>query len=367
MFALPLHPPGRPLHKLLEENTAKAILADRLGFDEFWVGEHHSATTEPIPSSLIFMASIAPRTKRLVFGSGVINLPNHHPAMVAAEVALFDHLTKGRFMFGIGPGGLQSDFELFGNTDGYQRGRKMVEAVEIIKGIWSEDPPYSIDGEFWRVEIVESVVKELGVGVMAKPYQVPHPPIFVSVMNANSYSIKVAAQQNWGLISANFIPFQSLEAHWNNYVEACRSVNRVPDGSAWRVSRNIVVAPTDEEARHRVFSNNSATRYQYTHLMDLAERGNYLFIFKTKDDMQTEQVSVDTALSNCVVYGSPKTVVDKLIGLREQVGPFGSLLMAAMDWSGPNREWERESMRLLAGEVMPKVVRHFEGTGHKSG
>ncbi|MFX5046128.1 LLM class flavin-dependent oxidoreductase, partial [Acinetobacter baumannii] len=88
----------------LAEDTEKSLLADRLGFHELWIGEHFSASSEPIASPMMFMAALAPRTN-LTFATGVINLPNHHPAMVAAEVAQFDHMTRGRFILGIGPGG----------------------------------------------------------------------------------------------------------------------------------------------------------------------------------------------------------------------------------------------------------------------
>ena len=110
---MPVHPPGRSLSDTLAEDTAKSILADKLGYDELWMGEHFSATTEPFPSPLMFLAGLVPQTKNLTFGTAVINLPNHHPAIVAGEAAQFDHMSGGRFLFGVGSGGLASDFELF--------------------------------------------------------------------------------------------------------------------------------------------------------------------------------------------------------------------------------------------------------------
>ena len=161
LFMMPLHPPERPMHETLAEDTEKSLLADRLGFHELWVGEHFSASSEPIASPLMFMAALAPRTN-LTFATGVINLPNHHPAMVAAEVAQFDHMTGGRFIMGIGPGGLASDWELFGNTDAKLRGARMLEAVDQILAIWAGDPPYDIAGPFFNdtatTEIYTSVV-----------------------------------------------------------------------------------------------------------------------------------------------------------------------------------------------------------------
>src|SRR5690242_6387098 len=117
IFMMPVHPLERSFTETLAEDEEKALYADRLGFDEMWLGEHFSAASEPIPSPLMFMASLVPRTSHLKFGTAVICLPSHDPVKVAAEVAQFDHMSRGRFMLGIGPGGLLSDFELFGNAD----------------------------------------------------------------------------------------------------------------------------------------------------------------------------------------------------------------------------------------------------------
>ena len=94
LFMMPVHPPGRVLADTLAEDEEKALYADRLGFDELWLGEHFSAATEPIPSPLMFMAGLVPRARNLSFGTAVICLPNHHPVKVAAEVAQFDHMSR---------------------------------------------------------------------------------------------------------------------------------------------------------------------------------------------------------------------------------------------------------------------------------
>src|ERR1700743_1036529 len=112
LFMMPVHPPGRLLSETLAEDTTKSVLADQLGYDEVWMGEHFSATTEPFPSPLMFLAGLVPQTKKILLGTAVINLPNHHPAIVAGEVAQFDHMSGGRFLFGIGSGGLAAGFAL---------------------------------------------------------------------------------------------------------------------------------------------------------------------------------------------------------------------------------------------------------------
>ena len=104
---------------MLEEDLEAVIHADALGFDDVWIGEHFSSMTEPITSPLMFLAKAIPLTKRVRLCTGVLNLPQQHPAVVAGFAAMFDHLANGRFLMGIGPGGLPSDFELFHLEDAH--------------------------------------------------------------------------------------------------------------------------------------------------------------------------------------------------------------------------------------------------------
>ncbi len=224
LFMMPLHPPHRPMHETIAENTDKILHADALGFNEVWVGEHFSARTEPLSSPMMFMASLIHRTKNLTFGTGVIGLPNHHPVIVAAEAAQFDHMSRGRFVFGFGPAGLSSDHELFGNTDPAIRNERLMESIDIIVKLWTQEPPYDITGKHWRVKLTEAIVPELGVGYLPRTFQKPHPPIAISAMSPFSESVKTAAKRGWSPISANFMPEYSVGSHWKKYLEGCQEV-----------------------------------------------------------------------------------------------------------------------------------------------
>ena len=112
---------------------------DRLGYAEAFVGEHVTDRAETITSCLVFIASLIGETRRIKLGSGTVNLPNSHPAAVAAQVAMLDHLLQGRFLFGISPGGLRSDAEVFGNLDS-DRTAMFVEAIDMVLKIWSIRP-----------------------------------------------------------------------------------------------------------------------------------------------------------------------------------------------------------------------------------
>jgi alkanesulfonate monooxygenase SsuD/methylene tetrahydromethanopterin reductase-like flavin-dependent oxidoreductase (luciferase family) len=358
MFMMPVHPPDRQMWSTLAEDTDKSILADQLGFDELWMGEHFTATTEPFPSPLMFLAGLVHQTKHLKFGTAVINVPLHHPAIIAAEAAQFDHMSKGRFMLGVGPGGLVSDFELFKQTDHAARNRMVVEAMDMVEKIWSQDPPYKLKGEFWDISITDAIMPELGVGFMPKPYQQPRPPICISLASPSSASARTAAQRGWGMISANIIPVYSVASHWATYSKACAERGIAPKGDNWRIARNVMVAASDQEAHDRVFGAKGSNRYFFTYIRDVLHRVGILPILKPDPSMSDEACTPEAILKECVIYGSPKTVLDKLVAFRERVGPFGTLLMTGIDWGGPNESWEREAMRLLAQEVMPKFRQH---------
>ncbi|HUZ32058.1 MAG TPA: LLM class flavin-dependent oxidoreductase [Xanthobacteraceae bacterium] len=357
-FMMPVHPPHRTFTETLEEDTEKSLLADRLGFEELWLGEHFSATTEPIPSPMMFMAGLLPRTKNLRFGTGVICLPNHDPRVLAAEVAQFDHMSRGRFMLGVGPGGLLSDFELFGQTDVAVRNRKVVESVGIMQRIWSQDPPYEIDGEFWKVNLKTNVIADLGIGYMPKPYQKAGPPVSLSLASPNSSSARTAAQHGWGIISANISPTYSMASHWSIYRTACAELGKKPSGENWRVARNITVAPSDAEAHDRAFGQKSSSRYFWTYIRAALSGVGLLSVLKPRPDMTDAETTVEAITEGCILYGSPKTMLDKLVAFRDEVGPFGSLLMTGLDWGGPNEAWERQAMTLMAEQVMPAFHQH---------
>jgi alkanesulfonate monooxygenase SsuD/methylene tetrahydromethanopterin reductase-like flavin-dependent oxidoreductase (luciferase family) len=175
MFMMPFHPYDRDYGAVLAEDQEAIVLADRLGLTEAFVGEHFSRLSEPITSPLIFLATLVPRTERIALGTGVLNLPQTHPATVAAHAAMFDHLCRGRFIMGIGPGGLVSDFELFDVAQAEQRPQMMLESIDAFLKLWGEDPPYDIAGRFWKMSLGSHVYPEFGVGRIPRPYQQPHP------------------------------------------------------------------------------------------------------------------------------------------------------------------------------------------------
>ena len=218
----------------------------------------------------MFFANLIARTSNIMFGTAVINLPNHHPAIVAAEAAQFDHMSRGRFMLGVGPGGLVSDFELFQNPDVHARNRMVVEAVDFIEHIWSQDPPLELEGEFWSIVIKDAIVPELGIGFMPKPYQQPAGRRSRSRWRARLVLGAHSPRKGWGMISANIIPTYSVASHWEVYSEACAELGSEPRGDHWRVARNVLVAPSDARGAPSACSASSGSnRYFFTYMRDV--------------------------------------------------------------------------------------------------
>ena len=357
MFTMPFHHPARDYTTILEEDREAIILADRLGFTEAFVGEHFSSWSERITSPLIFLASLIDRTQRIRFGTGVINMPQLHPGTVAAHVAMFDQLCRGRFIFGIGPGGLVSDFELFDVGQAELRPQMMLESIDTVLKLWTQDPPYRIDGRFWKITVEQHIYPEFKVGYVPRPYQQPHPPIALSLLNPSSNSAKTAGERGWIPVSGNFFHRRYLRGHWEKYAEGCEQVGRRPDPDVWRVSRSVLVTESDAEAEDYLADPDSGLSFYYSFfLFSFTRLRKALFMVKPDLDMPDEAVTVDAIKRGMIIAGRPRRVLDQLVALREETGHFGTLLMAGHDWDQP-KLWRR-SMELLATDVMPKFSAH---------
>ncbi len=177
-FIQPVHPPSRAYADVLREDREAVVLADRLGYREAFIGEHLVDAAETITSSLAFIASLADACPSITFGTGVLPLANYHPAMAAAQVAMVDHLVGGRFVLGVGPG-VPGDAEALGHL-GSDRNRKSQEALSHMLRLWRDEPPYRIEGEFYRTVTEKSFDRDIGVGIAVRPLQLPHPPIAIT-------------------------------------------------------------------------------------------------------------------------------------------------------------------------------------------
>jgi alkanesulfonate monooxygenase SsuD/methylene tetrahydromethanopterin reductase-like flavin-dependent oxidoreductase (luciferase family) len=351
-FTMPLHPVGRDWRQTLAEDREAILLAERLGFEEAFIGEHVTDLAETITSCLIFIATLARDTSRIRLGSGTVNLANRHPAVTAAEIAMVDTLLEGRFILGIGPGGLRSDAEMMESLDA-DRNAIFVESIEHMIALWTQEPPYRRAGKKWRLSTERTWIPDLGQGAMLKPFQRPHPPIVVTAILPDSNGIAAAAARGWTPISANFVHPWVVKTHWPKYVEGCARAGREARAEDWRVAKSIFVADDEATVRRMTREPGNPFAYYFRNLLRKGQASRGTALFKHEPSLPEEALTDEYLVSQLLISGTVNEVVDRLQAFRGQVGPFGRLLYCGHDWA--DAKAMRRSMELMAEKVLPKL------------
>ncbi len=356
-FTMPLHPWQRDAVTTLQEDREAIILADKLGFHDAFIGEHLTDKAENVTNSFIFLATLIPETTQILLGTGTSNLSHTHPTLIAAHAAMFDHLAKGRFIFGISPGALSSDAEALGmGLAQDERNKIFAESIDVILAIWEREPPYNIDlpGNRFKVSTAQTSRLEIGRGIMYKPLQTPRPEIVGTVVAPNSKGVIAMGERDFHPLSANFLLAQWLPSHWDNYAEGKKRAGKVANRADWRVARTIFVADDEKTAqRYGREDANSPYRYYWNQLRTKMMMAKRHVIFKKHADEDDGAVTLDRLLDELVICGTVDQVVEGILKLREEAGDFGELVYAGMDWVDP--ALAKRSMVLMAEEVMPRV------------
>ncbi len=360
MFMHPIHDFKRGYHKLLFEDLEVIKCADANGFDEVWLGEHFCLPSEPFASPLMIFAALLNETKHIKFGSGVHCLPDWHPCQIAGMAAQFDHLSKGRFMMGIGPGAAPPDFEMFGVVD-KDRMAMLEESIDMIIKLWTTDPPYDIRGKYWQAVVKDNVLPHLGVAKVTEPYQKPYPPIMLPCMSRGSSSARLVARRGWQSISANFVPADIAKSHWRDYCDERKKHGLEPEPHKFAFGRTLLVTETDEEADTYLHAPGNALEWYFHYIIGLTSHGGFVGMLKGDPDMPDSEVTPRYCIDSMVIAGSPKTVAEKLAAFREDTAPFETLICSHHDWDDETM-WRRH-MYLLSHEVMP-ILRDLTGTKH---
>ncbi len=302
-FTMPIHPLEKDWRLSLKEDREAFLLADELGFTEAYVGEHVTDKAENITSCIAFLAWIAAATKKIKLGTGTINMPNTHPAAVAASIAMLDHMLDGRLIFGISPGGLLSDAELFGNL-GADRNAMFLEAINQVLQIWESEPPYNLQGKYWNISTEKTLMNDIGQGFIARPLQRPHPPIVVTAVAPFSKGVTEAAARGWDPISANFLMPAWVKSHWPKYVEGCERGGRPADPANWRVAKSVFVAKDTATAKAYATDPDGPYVYYYRSLFTKLKRNGRIELFKTRRDQPDDEVTLGGNLRQAYHLGN---------------------------------------------------------------
>ena len=350
MFIMPFHPRDKPLAQCYDEDLEQLILCDELGFDEFWIGEHHTILREAIPLPEAFIARALPETKNIRMGVAPICLNQHNPADVATRLGFLDHLSKGRLNLCFGPGSTASDMELFG-VDFKAASEMTREAIEIILKLWTTDPPYDIKGKHWHICMTEHFDEDIGFGYIHKPYQKPYPPIAMPAMSPNSGSMKTAGKYGFHPFAASLVTTNVVASFWDTYQEAALEAGRTPDRANFKICRAVYLADTTKEACDRARHNSLGENFEY--IAKVLDRGLGRDIYKRDRSMSDSEIDMDYFMKELIIAGDVDEVLRRLLEMTEETGNFGTLVIMGYDWD--DRESWIRCLELFAKELMPAL------------
>jgi alkanesulfonate monooxygenase SsuD/methylene tetrahydromethanopterin reductase-like flavin-dependent oxidoreductase (luciferase family) len=358
LFMMPIHPPERAHSDAYELDIETLVAADRLGYDEAWVGEHFTSRWENIPAPDLILAAALQRTQRIRLGTGVACLPNHNPVVLAHRIAQLDQMARGRLNFGIGSGGFPGDFQLFQLDVASGEHRTLTrEIIDLTLAIWQaaragDGATLVSETDRWRFSLPDRT--DWGMGVHLAPYQDPHPPIAVAGLSANSETLVLAGERGWIPMSINLVPVPTLLSHWSAVQAGGAKTGRSPNRGEWRIARDIYVAETTEQARREARAGAQAQVFE-RYFLPLLKYAKQLFLFKSDQTMPDDDITIDWLMDNIWLVGSPDDVARRIRELHAAVGGFGTVLQLIYDW-GDGEACNRRNMGLLANEVMPQLA-----------
>ncbi|MDO8434477.1 MAG: LLM class flavin-dependent oxidoreductase [Candidatus Binatus sp.] len=340
IFMAPFHRVGENPTLCFERDMQLIEWLDDLGYEEAFIGEHHSSGWETISSPEIFMAVAAARTRRIMLGSGVVSIPYHHPFHVANRFALLDHLTRGRVMLGCGPGALAGDARMLGIQTTTQR-KRMVEGVKAIIRLFTEEGKISIDGSYFKL---------VDAHLQVKPFQQPHMPIFVASTISPSGMV-AAGELGVGVLSvASYAPsgLDDLVRRWAMAEETAAEHGKSVDRKNWRLVFPIHLAETREEALNDIRAGANRWIHEYF-ISTLGAR----LQFEEYPGQPVEEMTVDRMVARGgTIIGTPDDAIAKIKELQQATGGFGGLLGLAHEWT--TREKTLRSYELFARYVAPQ-------------
>lgn len=323
----------------MEENPTLAIRRDfdliewldQLGFDEAWIGEHHSSGWEIISSPELFIAGVAERTERIRLGTGVISLPYHNPLMVADRIVQLDHQTRGRAIFGVGPGLLPGDARMLCLDPMKQRSR-MVESLDVILRL--------LDGETVTTESEWFRLHE--ARCQLRPFSAPRPEIAVSSAVTPSGG-ELAGKHGLSMLclaATDINGYNALRGNWEVALDSASRSGKMVHAAQLRLVGPMHIAETRDRARLEVQAGFDKW-FEYMRLINP-------FLANAQGSESGLNAMVDAGQA---VVGTPDDAIALINRLREQIPDFGTFLFMAHNWA--DFDHTKRSYELFARHVLP--------------
>lgn len=351
LFVPPMHYVKQNPTRAFQRDLEMIQYAESVGFDEAWVGEHHSGGAEIIGPSDVFLAAALERTSRIRLGTGVMSLPYHHPFHVAERAVMLDHLSHGRFMFGVGPGSLPTDAAMLGIEWSDTR-KRFLESWEAVHHLLTSPDPLTLETDWFTLN---------EAALQIRPYSTPTMELAFTAMES-PFGPSIAGKYGASLLSLSGTKaggFAALNRHWSVVEEQAAEHGQTVDRSNWRVVAMIHVAETREQAKEQV-TRGLPSFAAYS--AGISER-TFEWLQPDPDAPEPtglpaiEDIIAAFGGTEVACIGTPDDAIEMIENLVEVTGGFGKLLLfTGTDWTSQadlNRGFE-----LFSREVMP----HFQGS-----
>ena len=345
IFLAPFHAPGTNPTLAIQRDLELIQHLDNLGYDEAWVGEHHSAGMEIIASPEVFIAAAAERTRHIRLGTGVISVGYHNPLWIAERIVQLDHMTRGRVMLGVGPGSLPTDAAMIGVEQSETR-ELLEQGFDLVVKLLRGDEPVNFKNRHWELR---------NAHLHLRPYSDPLFDMAVAAV-ASPSGPRLAGKHGVGLLSLGATQkdgFDALGHHWSVMEERCAQFGHVADRNKWRLVGMVHCAETRDEARRQV---KYGIEHWFRYFQTVAALPHMVVSGNEVDAM------IDFVMeSGMGAIGTPDDVceqIDKLVA--QSNGGFGAFLMLAHEWA--NTQDTRQSYELIAKYVMPRYQGQAQAT-----
>ena len=339
-FVAPHHPVGEHPRLQFRRDLDLAEQLDKLGLDEFWVGEHHSSGWEMIGSPEMFLAAAGERTSRIMLGTGVTSLPYHHPYNVAQRIAQLDHMTGGRAMFGSGPGALPSDARTL-NIDPMTQRDRQDEALGVIIRLLNGEERFDYKSEWFEL-------REAALQILPLQEKLP----MVTASSISPSGMKIAGKYGIGVLSIASNSTEGLAAlptQWAFAEEAAAQHGQTVDRADWRVLMSFHLAESQEQARREAVDGLVSWNNDYNvRILGRPDSVHY----DDKWELMDRVAGGPTAAGTSVI-GTPDQLITAIRTLQQTIGRFGAVIGFAHDWA--NREATQRSWDLFARYVVPEI------------
>lgn len=340
-FLAPHHPLGESPTTQFQRDLDFVEHLDRWGFDEFWVGEHHSTGWEMIASPEMFLAAAGQRSHTIRLGTGVVSLPYHHPFNVAQRMVQLDHMTRGRAMFGSGPGALPSDARTL-NIDALVQRDRQDEAMGVIIRLLRGEERFDYDSEWFTL-------REAALQIL--PLQEDMPMVTASSISPSG--MQIAGKYGIGALSiasTSTAGIAALPTQWGFAEEAAQLHGQTVDRKNWRVLMSWHLAETREQARNEAVDGLQRWHNEYNVRVLGRPGANHV---DDKWELLDEITGTGATGAGAAVVGTPDDLIDAIRNMQEITGGFGVVLGFAHDWA--NKEASQRSWEMVARYVVPAL------------